>query len=194
MASAFVAPPPAGPQDGVIEDARRRQRQRRRASARCLVATSARAALFESAQSLSRIAPTPGVPASALVSCFDGAYVLPNARIFEVGVLVNARNPGAPPPPLWGAVPMRGHAGTAEVPAVQAEVPAADESPAGGGTPASRVASQAAATALARTVLASAIIARRVGDAWLVVRDAGSVADDLRALDSLRVTRLEIGG
>ncbi len=119
-----------------------------------------------------RITAQPAAAPSAYLNClnqFDVPYALRNDanNQFQVNVLLNARHPGRPPAPLWGAQPVPGHP----------RVVALD-------APSARTAS---------------IVARRDGNAWLLVSPTpdGSglptLEQSLEALASVRVTRLDTG-
>jgi hypothetical protein len=134
------------------------------ANARCLVRSTLAHVRWQWAEVATAIAPDNAVSGPAFLSCFESWYQWHGAA-FEVGILLNAQAPGRPPAVLWNATPLPGHAAIVNIKAVQ-------EGP--------------------RFTLAPGTAARRVGDAWLLVRGANNAAQRQQFLAALRVTRLEL--
>lgn len=165
---------------------------------RCAVRSSVPGARVQWGEVSTGLASTPLAPASAFLSCLDAWYTLGSGRAFEVGVLLSARAPGGRPPVLWGSRPLAGRPGIITVPAHYTRpVPllhAATERMLAG---LRRHYGTAAAARLLRSLqrpyaLEPAVVGRREGAAWLVVRNGGAVAEDVADLDALRVSRLDL--
>lgn len=62
--------------------------------------------------------PVRGVLGRALVSCVDAAYVYRNEHVLTAALLLNAKRPGAPPPPIPGMKELRGRRGIFVAPGV----------------------------------------------------------------------------
>jgi hypothetical protein len=150
-----------------------------------------------------RIAPDRAVSGSAFLSCLQTWYAR-GSTAFQAAVLLNAQAPGRAPAPLWGATPVPGYPGVVQIKAV--EYPRAPLNRQRAASEVARVrrergpaAARAAARSIAQLaawshwiVLAPASVARRVGDAWLLVQDGGSLAQRIAFLDSLRITRVDL--
>jgi hypothetical protein len=80
---------------------------------------------------------------------------------------------------LWGAVPLAGHPGTVRIPAVERVIHF-------------RLPEYPGRELSSRDVLVAPTVARRVGPAWVLVREGRGLAQRIALLDSLRVTRMEI--
>jgi hypothetical protein len=147
---------------------------------------------------------TPEAIGPAFFSCLNVWYTIPRAAI-EVAVLLNAQRPGAPPATLWGAVPLRGHRGIVEIPAVRYRQAGSPSPPVPvivrylvrnrhfSPAHARRVAERLVAAAHRPywITLAPRLIGRRFGNAWVVVGQ-GSLAQEVAFLDTLHITRLDL--
>jgi hypothetical protein len=161
------------------------------ADGRCAVHTDAPGVSVQWAEAVTRIAADRAVVGPAFLSCFWAWYNLPSGGALDAAVLLNAQHPGARPAPLWGAIPIPGHPGFVEVPAVL-----------GPDTPRAAIAAKltqrygraAAKRYLARVperpALAPLIVARREKNAWLLVENGGTPAKDLAFLNTLTIPRL----
>ena len=142
-------------------------------SAHCLIGSTLAGASAQWGQVTTSIAADPAVIGPAFLSCAFSSYRWDNAS-FDVAVLVNAQSPGRPPAPLWNASPVAGNPGTVVIKAV---------------VDTERTRGQRTAT---RNVLAPVSVAHRIGEAWIVVDGGSSEAQQLRLLNSIRITRLNL--
>jgi hypothetical protein len=170
--------------------------------AACALRSSAAGVAVQWAEAATAIAADRSVTGPAFLSCTNIWYTA-HGRAFEVGLLLNAQHPGAPPAPLWGSTPVPGHPGAVQLPAVSWLNP-----PPPPGL-ASQIAkrlerhySRARARTMARqivadirahrlTVLAPAVLAQRIHGAWLLVQ-FGSLTQRLGFLKTLHVARLDL--
>jgi len=129
---------------------------------------------------------------------------------YETALLLNASSPGSSPAPLWGAIPVPGHPGVVETPAVERESHyyfprptravlarefARDLEMGGRALARERIGQIERLAGKVQTyweVLAPAALARRVGPAWLLVRYGHSLAQRLAFLQTLDVTKIEL--
>ena len=185
---------------------------------RCAVRSTLRGGGAQSGQAATVIRSDPAVSGPAFLSCLHASYRW-HGSSFEVGLLVNAQSPGSAPAPLWNATSTPGHAGVVEVKPVREvttiriqRVPS-QLSPAfiayltekfgkAGAAQREKGYERAAREqnrhvgqlrTIRTTTLAFAAVARKVGPAWLVVRGGASLSQRIRFLDSLRITRLDLG-
>jgi hypothetical protein len=124
------------------------------------------------------IAPDRAITVSGWLTCLHTWYTLDGSG-YETAILLNAKSPGSPPAMLWGAVALAGHPGAVRIPAVEREIHF-------------RLPQYPGRELASREVLTPPTVARRVGRAWVIVRDGRSLAQRISLLDSLRVTRMEI--
>jgi hypothetical protein len=172
----------------------------RRAS--CALHSSAQGVSLQWGEAATQIAPDKSVNGPAFLSCMNFWYTLPG-RTFEVGLLLNAQQPGAPAAPLWGAVPVPGHPGLVQLPPVRFLQP---PPPPGlvstieknlrrhyGAARAKTIALRIVAEVRAnrRMTLAPGAVAERTRGAWLLVQ-FGSLAQRLNFLKTLQLTRLDL--
>lgn len=170
------------------------------AGGRCRLRTTLAGAAVQWGEVSTRISGEAEAPATALYSCVDAWYVTPDRAAYEVGVLLDGRRPGSIPPPLWGAVPLPGHPGVVRVPPVAEPALTAAQVAAGVRAILARRSRRHAAPGLAAyapsrlaselaevRVLAAPVLARRVGRAWVIVRN-GTPAAQLAFLDTLRLS------
>jgi hypothetical protein len=184
------------------------------ANARCAVTPALAGVTGQWGEVATDIAPDRNVTGTAFLSCLEAWYRW-HGNGFQVGILLNAEAPGSLPAALWNATALPRHPGIVEVKPVQQAYkikPLPTRLPASVIVAVSKREGKAAAaqqearwqrTARAfnerhagRTtwrVYAPGALARRVGAAWLVVRDGSSLAQRLEFLDGLRVTRLDVG-
>ncbi len=110
------------------------------------------------------IVANPGLIGSGFLACADAAYTVGEAHAIAA-VVLDAKHPGAGPAPIPSAVPLPDHPGVVE----------------------------RAATGLLGGPLvpsfagAAAITARRIGNAWLVVKSTGTTAQRLSLLNQLTI-------
>jgi hypothetical protein len=175
---------------------------------RCAVQSHMPGTITAWGQVTTQIAPDHRSIGPAFFTCIDIWYRLARGA-FQAAVLLNAQHPGAPPAPLWGATPIPGHPGLVQVPPIQQSgvVPAHRLSPAVISRATARLTrrlGRARAQEMIRLFIARArvphrytdsiapgIVARRVGNAWLLV-EYGSLAQQIAFLKTLTITRLDI--
>jgi hypothetical protein len=176
----------------------------------CQTRSTARDVRIQWGTVATEITPDPSASGPAFFTCLQVWYHTP-AGGFQTGVVLNAQHPGARPAPLWGATPVPGHPGLVQVPPIQESwvVPAHRLSPTTisqatarltrryGKTKAQQIIRHAIAFRRVphryRESLAPRIIARRVGNAWLLVEN-GTLAEQIAFLNTLTITRLDIPG
>jgi hypothetical protein len=110
----------------------------------------------------------PGILGRGFVACVDAGFLVGGVQT-RATVLLDARDPGTMPGSLSGTTPLRGHRGI--------------------------VAGKSAAPADGPLFYAAlsddGIVARRVGDAWLVVQSTGSLTQRITVLRRLRIGPIE---
>jgi hypothetical protein len=180
---------------------------------RCAMASSLPGVSTAWGEVATAIAPDPTILTPGWLTCLNTWFTLReggNEASYEAAVLLNAKAPGKPPAMLWGAVPLAGHPGFFEVPAVQqkdtihfprltgaqlAKLLAHDTKVLGRARALERVRSVASLAGKQRTlwdVFVPLTVARRVGPAWLLVRYGGGLGEQVRFLEALRVTKLDL--
>jgi hypothetical protein len=112
------------------------------------------------------------------LTCLHAWYTLDGSS-YETAILLNASSPGSPPARLWGSVPLAGHPGVVQIPAVEREIHF-------------RLPKHPARLLSSRQVLVPPTLARRVGPAWLLVREGRGLAQRLALLESLHVTKMDL--
>ena len=80
---------------------------------------------------------------------------------------------------LWGAVPLAGHPGIVQIPPVEREIHF-------------RLPEYPGRELTSRQVFVPPTLARRVGPAWVLVREGRSLPQRFALLDSLHVTKLDL--
>jgi hypothetical protein len=143
------------------------------------------------------------------LTCLNTWFSL-NGASYQAAVLLNARSPGRSPAMLWGAIPIPGHPGMVEIPPVQQEVhyrfprpsraqaarELARDTKLGGRARAEQLMRQVEQLAGKQQttwdVFIPSTVARRVGPAWVLVRYGKSLAERLRFLQALQVTKMEL--
>jgi hypothetical protein len=157
-----------------------------------------------------KIAADPNITTPGWLTCLNTWFSAGGAS-YEAAVLLNARSPGRPPAMLWGAIPIPGHPGMVEIPPVQQKVhyyfprptptqaarELAQDTKHGGRVQAEHLMRQVEQLAgkeqTAWDVFVPSTVARRVGPAWLLVRYGNSLAERIRFLEALHVTKIELG-
>lgn len=147
-----------------------------------------------------KIAGDPNIATPGWLSCLD-TWFSAGGTSYEAAILLDAKSPGSTPAPLWGAIPVPGHPGIVEIPPVQRAFHLAPLSPAeatriltvdtrrGGRARAEQVLRESERRPI-WDVLVPPAVARRVGPAWLLVRDGNSLAQRIAFLDALHVTKI----
>jgi hypothetical protein len=176
--------------------------QRPPAAGRCAMTSSFPGARAEWGQAATVIAPDRAITVPGWLPCLH-TWFAAGGSSYETALLLNAKSPGAPPAPLWDAKPLAGHPGIVEIPPVERE----DRLPPLSSGEASRIlaldtpkvgrtrAEQILRESERRTfwsVLVPPTIARRVGPAWLLVRDGDSLTQRIAFLQSLHVTKIAL--
>jgi hypothetical protein len=149
------------------------------ANGRCAARSTLPGVAAQWGQVTTTIAADSDVIGPAFLSCMYAEYRW-RGSIFQVGVLVNAQSPGRAPAPLWNATPLAGQSVVEVKPVEYTE----------------RVAVKRAGRSVRyvneRHALAPGSVARRVGNAWLVVRGGANLSQRTQFLDGLQVTRLDL--
>jgi hypothetical protein len=176
---------------------------------RCAMRSSLPGAHTAWGQVATKIAPDRAITVAGWLTCLHTWISLDGAS-YETAILLDAKSPGSRPAMLWGAIPLAGHPGIVQIPAVQRAIhfrlPRLDPKQQ------ARILAEAAkrvgrAQALADQrrraqregqeqtsveVLTPPTVARRVGAAWLLVRAGDSLAQRIALLEGLHVTKIEL--
>ncbi|MGD1056144.1 MAG: hypothetical protein ABR992_01890 [Solirubrobacteraceae bacterium] len=172
------------------------------ANGRCAISSSFPGATTAWGQVTREISPNSYITVPAWLTCVHVWFSIPGASL-ETALLLNAKAPGSAPAPLWGAVPVPGHPGIVEIPPVEREfhLPPLSAAAAkrilvvdtkhGGRARAEQVLHESEHRTV-WDVLVPAAVARRVGPAWLLVREGDSLQQRIAFLQSLHVTRMAI--
>lgn len=147
------------------------QPQTQPAAGRCAVVSTLPGVRGEWGEAATEIAPDRHITTTAWLSCMD-AWLGRGGVSYEVALLLDAAAPGRPPAPLWGAVPVPGHPGIFQIEAVERDW---------------HFAIHGRERTFASVYVPRAVI-RRVGPAWLIVRNGGTLAQRVAFLDALRAT------
>jgi hypothetical protein len=184
------------------------------ADARCALSSSLSNVSLQWGETASALRPDKEISGPAFLSCLNTWYRWDNNG-FDVGILLNAEAPGTPPAALWNTTPLAGHPGIVAVKAVawnyrlrttglfaqltsqriaalkkRLGVAAADRWIARFERAQKRAELR---HGLIRSItLAPPAVARRVGNAWLIVRGGANTAQRLQFLNALKVTRLNL--
>ncbi|MFI5004719.1 MAG: hypothetical protein ACHQE6_06870 [Solirubrobacterales bacterium] len=172
------------------------------AQGRCAMSSSLTGVRSAWGMVATRLAPDPKITTPGWLSCLD-VWFSRGATSYEAAILLDAKSPGSTPAPLWGAIPVPGHPGIVEIPPVQRAFHLAPLSPAEAArilAVDTKMRGRARAEQILReserrtfwSVLVPPTVARRVGPAWLLVRDGDSLAQRLRFLEGLHVTKLTL--
>jgi hypothetical protein len=172
------------------------------ANGRCAIASSFPGVKTAWGQVARQIAPDRAITVPAWLTCVHVWFSVPR-QSFEAALLLNAKAPGSAPAPLWGAVPVPGHPAIVQIPPVEREFHLPPLSP----TAAKRIlavdtkhigrvrAEQVLHESQRRTfweVFVPGTVARRVGPAWLLVREGNNLQQRIAFLQSLHVSRMDI--
>lgn len=172
------------------------------ANSRCAIASSFPGVKTAWGQVTRQIAPDRAITVPAWLTCVHVWFSVPGASL-ETALLLNAKAPGSAPAPLWGAVPVPGHPGIVEIPPVEREIHLPPLSAAAAKrilTVDTKRAGRARAEQILHEserrniweVFVPGAVARRVGPAWLLVREGNSLQQRIAFLQSLHVTRMAI--
>jgi hypothetical protein len=172
------------------------------ASGRCAIASSFPRVNTAWGQVTREVAPDRTITVPAWLTCVHVWFSVPGES-FEAALLLNANQPGSRPAPLWGAVPVPGHPGIVEIPPVEREIHLPPLSAAAAKrilTVDTKQTGRARAEQILREsehrnfsqVFVPGTVARRVGAAWLLVREGNSLQQRIAFLQSLHVTRMEL--
>jgi hypothetical protein len=157
------------------------------ADASCALASTLANVSVEWGQVATDIAPDPAVAGTAFFTCMQVWYHH-DGTAFQAALLLNARQPGRAPGALWNARALPGHPGIVQVSAFYGRRPTAAQLAA-----LRREDPTAVARAeLAERPIAPATLARREGDALLLVRYGRDLAERIAFLQSLHVTRIAL--
>jgi hypothetical protein len=148
------------------------------ADGRCAMSSSLSRVRTEWGQVATDIAPDRNITRPGWLTCLHTWYSLDGSS-YETAILLNAKSPGSPPAMLWGAVPLAGHPGIVQIPPVEREIHY-------------RLPKYPGRELTSREVFIPPTVARRVGPAWVLVRNGSSVAQRIALLDSIRVTKMEL--
>jgi hypothetical protein len=172
------------------------------AKGRCAIDSSFPGVKTAWGQVARKIAPDRAITVPAWLTCVHMWFSVPG-QSFEAALLLNAKAPGSAPAPLWGAVPVPGHPAIVQIPSVQRQIHLPPLSAAA----TKRIlevdtkhAGRARAEQILREserrnfseVFVPAAVARRVGPAWLIVREGNSLQQRIAFLQSLHVTRMRL--
>jgi hypothetical protein len=179
------------------------------AQGRCAMSSSLPGVRTEWGQVATDIAPDRAIAGPAWLTCLHTWFTVGGAS-YETALLLNASSPGSPPAMLWGAVPVAGYPGIVQIPPVQQEIhfrvprlshrqealELAERTRMFGRARALQEQRRAAQVAGKEhtywDVFVPPTVARRIGPAWLVVRDGNSLAQRIAFLQALHVTRIEL--
>jgi hypothetical protein len=172
------------------------------AQGRCAMSSSLTGTRTAWGMVATKIAGDPNIATPGWLSCLDTWFSAGGAS-YEAAILLDAKSPGSTPAPLWGAIPVPGHPGIVEIPPVQRALHLAPLSPAqarwilavdtrrGGRARAEHILRESERRPI-WDVLAPPTVARRVGPAWLLVRDGNSLAQRIAFLEALHVTKIAL--
>ena len=178
------------------------------AKGRCAMTSSLPSVHTAWGQVATKIAGDTHITAPGWLTCLHEWFTLDGSN-YETAVLLNGRSPGKPPAMLWDATPVPGHPGVIQIPPVQREIhfripkhsPAqvarelAVDTKKVGRTRTEedvRPAEQLSGKATFWEVFIPPTVARRVGAAWVLVRYGNSLAERLRFLEALHVTKITL--
>ena len=173
------------------------------ANGRCAMSSSLRHTQTDWGQVTTAIAPDRSITTAAWLTCLH-VWFTQGGTSYETALLLNARSPGSTPAALWGAVPLPGHAGIYEIPARQRKITVppltaaqtrhdlAANTKTVGRSKAEQIIRESDRRVFVDTFIPPGV-ARRVGPAWLLVDDGNSLAGRLAFLESLHVTKLNLG-
>jgi hypothetical protein len=177
------------------------------ARGRCAISSSLPGVRTEWGQVATEIAPDRDIITPGWLSCLHTWFSLDGAS-YETAVLLDARSPGRTPAMLWGAIPLPGHPGIMQIPAVQQEIHFRIPKPSSAQAVRelvrdTKMVGRKRAEMLLRQVEQASdheqthwdvfvpqTLARRVGPAWILVRYGNSLAERIGFLEGLHVTKI----
>jgi hypothetical protein len=148
------------------------------ARGRCAMSSSLVGVDVAWGQVATEIEPDRDITVPGWLTCLHTWYRFDGSS-FETAILLDARSPGSPPGMLWGAVPLVGHPGVVQIPPVEREIRF-------------RLPKYPSRVLSSRQVLVPPTLARRIGPAWVLVREGRSMAQRLALLESLHVTKMDL--
>jgi hypothetical protein len=148
------------------------------ARGRCAMSSSVPGVRSDWGQVATYIAPDRAVTGPAWLTCLHAWFTV-RGTSYETALLLNASSPGSPAATLWGAISVPGNPGIVQIPAVQQELHF-------------RVPRFTGKEHTFWDVFIPPTVARRVGPAWLIVRDGDSLAQRIAFLQALHVTRIDL--
>jgi hypothetical protein len=167
---------------------------------RCAMSSSLAGVRTAWGQVATEIAPDRAITVPGWLTCLHMWFSAAGSS-YETALLLNAKSPGSAPAPLWGAIPLPGHPGIVEIPPVQREVRLpplssaeakrilAIDTPKAGRARAEQILHESERRTF-WSVLVPPTVARRVGPAWLLVRNGSSLAGRIAFLQALHVTKI----
>jgi hypothetical protein len=175
------------------------------ADGRCALTARPAGLRVQWGQVATRIAPDTTVSGTAFLTCLQAWYTASNTS-FQAAVLLNAQAPGRAPAPLWGATTVPGHPGIVEIKATMYHPPALSHEQtrrfaaqlahqygrAFAQREAARLAKLAQTQHTTGLALAPPTVARRNGNAWLLVRYGNNLAQRIAFLNTLQITRIRL--
>ena len=159
------------------------------ANGRCALASHTPGASVQWGQVATKVTPDRAANDAQFLTCLQMWFNVPGGA-FQAAVLLNARSPGRPPAALWGATPVPGHPGLVKI-------DARTYRPASPGLNTEQLARDRGDAFAARTAqhpipIQSLTVARRVGPAWLLVINGGSLTQEIGLLNHLTITHLRL--
>lgn len=148
------------------------------AQGRCAMSSTLPGVRSDWGQVATDIAPDRAVTGPAWLTCLHAWFTV-GGTSYETALLLNASSPGSPPAMLWGAIPVAGHPGIVQIPAMERELHF-------------RVPRITGKEHTFWDVFVPPTVARRVGPAWLIVREGSSLAQRIAFLQGLHVTRINL--
>jgi hypothetical protein len=148
------------------------------AAGRCAMDSSLAGVRTAWGQVATEIAPDRAITVPGWLTCLHTWYTFGGSS-YETAILLDAKSPGRPPAMLWGAVPLAGHPGIVRIPPLEREIHF-------------RLPKYPGRELTSREVFVPPTVARRVGSAWLLVREGNSLAQRVALLDSLHVTKMDL--
>lgn len=176
---------------------------------RCAISSTLPGVRTQWGQVATVIAPDRAITVPGWLTCLHTWFSLHGVN-FETAVLLNAKAPGRPPAMLWGAIPVAGHPGIVQIPAMQQQIhfrlaqlsprqealalaEAARKPPRARAMQEQRLRERLAGREHSFwDVLTPPTLARRVGPTWVLVRDGGSLGQRIEFLQALHVTKLKL--
>jgi hypothetical protein len=176
---------------------------------RCAMSSSLPGVRTEWGQVATEIAPDRDITEPGWLTCLHTWFSLDGAS-YETAILLNSKSPGRLPAMLWGAIPVSGHPGIVQIPPMQREFhfsfPKLSSAQAARDlAQVTKAEGRARAEQFLRQreqlsereqtyweVFVPPTVARRVGPAWVLVRDGNSLAQRIKFLEGLHVTKIKL--